>query len=523
MTTFTTEDSDAEWSLVDDKISIISDSWSVVTDSSSTVLGEDSVATREEDTCAPLDPVSPTLPVIEEGECFGDLEHCITRGRGGKKSLKHSLVKRCPTTPYRMEMIDDRVEVTNRPSTDKDGMRPKTAVDDVLPELLVMSVGEASLGRLKRWEEVVELFRHLEENGDAVRVAIPSSRGCNDRGRYSDPPLDSDSYVVRANGFVPSSQFQHPRHQYRSSNSSWRGEKVYHWHRKRWAVLYEINSPSDIAEEHKPLRATLRATPGTTSLLSRRAFSPGVAGACGSLSQGVRAAQNAVVNEAVDLVFGRPVLVTYASIAGKIHDTTHERVQLTKAQEYKPRYYNSEIVIPDENGSRAKRARIHVAVEGTEAYCDRVEISARLTLNPRVWVSLGVFAGCRDGHTEQAIYLGDCPAAQKHSEAVSCIALRFRALSWHNKPMLRVGAYGVESEACKNQRKTVAVSNGDAIFENGVQYTLHRYKNREDGRDSTWRRYAIKGPSENCWNYGDKNLKSKRRTAIKSEIRDAVN
>lgn len=299
---------------------------------------------------------------------------------------------------------------------------------------------------------------------------------------------------------------------------------MYHWSRKRWAVLYEINSPSNIAEEHQPLRATLRATPGTSALLSRRAFSPGVAGACGSLSQGVRAAQNAVVNEAVDLVFGRPVLVTYASIAGKIHDTTYERVQLAKAQDYKPRYYNSEIVIPEENDSRAKRTRIHVAVEGTEAYCDRVEISARLTLNPRVWVSLGVFAGCRDGHTENTIYLGDCPAAQKHSGAISCIALRFRALSWHNKPMLRVGAYGVESEVSKNQRKAVAVSNGDAIFENGVQYTLHRHSNREDGRDSIWRRYAIKeGPSDHCWNYGDKNLKSKRRTAIKSAIRDAVN
>jgi hypothetical protein len=221
--------------------------------------------------------------------------------------------------------------------------------------------------------------------------------------------------------------------------------------------------------------------------------------------ENVCAAQRAVAEEAIDLVFGRSVSVTYASLAGKIHDTALEVCR------------DDELGMKTSRYNRRATRRKHMALERTEAYCDRVEISARLSSNPREWVSLGVFEGCRDGHTEKPIFLGDCGTGG----AVHCIALRFRAVSWHNRPYLRVGAYGFDDRAKKKSQKIV--HKGEADLQAGVEYVLHYSKNRDDGNDGFRRKYGVKQGKSYRWSFQEpKDNKARKRSQLKSAIDDAL-
>lgn len=447
--------------------------------------------------------------------------------RVGKKALKHSLVKRCcpweygsPASGWRS---DDCIEVTRR-GKDEYGLCPKTPIDDMLPELLTNWC--ATLGRANRWKDVKGLFDQLEQEGTAVRVTVPvDERDMYMRftkGRYCEPPSDSTRYVVKSNDTYKDTSRRYG-HIYAMKNR-WSGQEVYCWQRGRWRVWYELTSEPPAEIEEAPLRATLHAPPGTSTLdgRARRAFSPGVALTCGAASttSHVVSAERAVVERAVDLVFGLPVSVTHASIAGKIHKTRSETLFMSKAEDYPPRYYNSTIVVPDD--VQRKQKWCNIAVEGTDAYCDRVEISARLVGSPRTWIVLGTFAGCKDGHTEKAIYLGDCHAASG-TGAVLCIALRFRAVSWHNKPLLRVGAYGHDDKPLTNDKAREKVfPSDDTGFEDGVEYTLYCAKHRHDGNDALFRQYAKK-EGRSChkedWPRRSKEMK---RAKQRADIKDAL-
>jgi hypothetical protein len=179
---------------------------------------------------------------------------------------------------------------------------------------------------------------------------------------------------------------------------------------------------------------------------------------------------------------------------------------LERTEEYIPRYFGK---------SRTLIKRM--ALERTEEYCDRVEISAQLSSNPTEWISLGVFEGCRDGYTEKPVFLGHCEAGG----AVHCTALRFRAVSCHNHPYLRVGAYGFNGGARTKTQKIV--HNEEADLEDGVEYVLHYSKNRGDGNDGIRRKYGIKhGNSSRAYARKPKieHRNKYKRSQIKSAIED---
>ena len=372
-----------------------------------------------------------------------------------KRSIKHSLIKRDPVCAASMDFPrqkDEYIEVVKRPSSkDEAGscVVSKTAVDDLLTELMDAGNSSATLGRDKRWKRVHDLFDRLENEGNAVRCPAPNSSSRRytykpRHYRFEGPPHEIIRYSVKPNGtYRRKSSNNHEMNR----NCIPHAHAVHHRQNGRWKVWYELSSEPPLhiqrLEGITPLRGSLRSPPGSAPLRggARNAFSPGVATICGAGSSQfhVSSAQQAVAENAVELFFSRTVAVSHASIAGKIHDTQLESL---------PRS-NAPLSVAPGTSRRMKR-HCHVAIEGTDAYCDRVEISARLPSAPKAWIVIGIFDGCqgnfdgcRDGHTETLISLTNCDAASRNG-AVHCIALRFQAVSWHNRPMLRVGAYGHE-------------------------------------------------------------------------------
>ena len=477
---------------------------------------------------APVSTASVLQPVKEAHDEDDDEDTDISdmfkrKARVGKKALKHSLVKRisrhhgfltytqqnyfAPVATY----YDDYIEVVRR-GKGEDGLSLKTPIDDLLPELLTCNGGV--LGRAQRWADAKQLLECLENEGNAVRIADHRQ----DHARYSGLPQDSVRFVVKANGSFNTTV------QNKAKASIWNPyTSVLRWQCGRWRVWYELTSepPSEIKQP--PLRAVLRASPGNGRLdgSARRAFSPGVAGTCGAAStlSSLPATEKAVVNKEVDLIFGRPVAVTHASIAGKIHATKIETMDAEEDKDCLGWYQQGRW------HQLHRKKNFHVALDGTEAYCTRVEISARLTANPKIWVTLGTFDGCRDGHTEKAIFLGDCHAASGNNSEVHCIALRFRAMSWHKQPLLRVGAYGhhVDDQKTKDNRNKSILSDNDACagFEDGVEYIVYSSEHRDDGTDAVRRRYAIK--EGKYFKYHDpRRSQERKRSQIRADIKHDV-
>lgn len=280
---------------------------------------------------------------------------------------------------------------------------------------------------------------------------------------------------------------------------------------------YEISSepPLDVQRLGlTPLSGSLRTPPGTALFegCARRAFSPGVASSCGAASTqsfGL-SAQRTVAENTIELFFGRRVAVSHASIAGKIHDTELNFLRHTKANNYGSRFNKPHVVAPG-TGKRFKK-HCHVA---------RVEISARLAADPKQWLVLGTYDGCQNGHNERLISLANCVAAARDG-AVRCIAPRFRAISWHNKPMIRVGAYGHETDNNSKKVRT-STSHNSAAFEDGVEYVLHRSTRRNDGSDAARRRYAFKGKSvKDSWGWEEHGSRAARRRNFRADVKEAL-
>jgi len=465
-------------------------------------------------TASVLQPLKEAHDEDDDDDEDADISDIFKRkARVGKKALKHSLVKRISRDHGRVgcgvAAYDDYIEVVRR-GKGEHGSSFKTPIDDLLPELLTCSGGV--LGHAQRWADAKQLLECLENEGTAVRIATRSYHN----GRYSGLPQDSVHFVVKANGSF------NTRVQNKAKASIWNSyTSVLRWQCGRWSVWYELTSEPPLEIKHSPLRAVLRAPPGNGRLdgSARRAFSPGVAGACGAAStlSSLPATEKAVVNREVDLIFGHPVAVTHASIAGKIHATKFETMDAEEDKDCIGWYQQGRW------HQHRESKGFHVALDGTEAYCTRVEISARLTANPKIWVTLGTFDGCRDGHTEKAIFLGDCHAASGNNSEVHCIALRFRAVSWHKQPLLRVGAYGhnVDDQQRKDTRKKSILSDNDgcAGFEDGVEYIVYSSEHRDDGTDAVRRRYAIK--EGKYFKYHDpRQSQERKRSHIRADIKD---
>jgi len=467
-------------------------------------------------------------------------EKCAHSNTDSKRSLRHSLIKRDPVCSASMDFSrqrDEYIEVIRRPSSkDEAGscIVSKTAVDDLITELMDAGNSLATLGRDKRWKRVQDIFDRLENEGNAVRCPAPNSSSRRytykpRHYRFVGPPHEMVRYSVKPNGTYRRKSSTNATHYYHGH-----GHAVHRRHNGRWKVWYELSSEPPLHIQRlqgiTPLRGSLRAPPGSAPLRggARKAFSPGVATICGAGSSqfNVSSTQQAVAENAVELFFGRTVAVSHASIAGKIHDTETESLRRSKGDDYGPRRNEPLVVAPGTSGKMKRRC--HVAIEGTDAYCDRVEISARLPSAPKVWIVLGIFDGCRDGHTETPISLTNCDVASRNG-AVHCIALRFRAASWHNRPMLRVGAYGYEiddDDAAVKKKKSVAasISHDSTAFEDGVEYILHRWTRHEDGSDALRRRYAFKGNSLGMrWDgWEDRDSRAARRRNFRYDVKEAL-
>lgn len=504
-----------DWTVVNSLGDSTSDDWSILTSNENTskdeTLETPSFIANEHQVVS----VVPTTNEMsstdnEEPNDDSSAEPIQKRVRNGKRACKHSLVRRAESM-YAFDSIGcqcswyygDFIEVVSRP-LNENGRVPKTALDDVLPELVDDSTG-ATLGRSKRWAYIKTLLDQLEKDGIATCITggkhiSGMPHGMCRYGRYSSAPHELVHIVVKPNGsYDPRTRIG------RYDRKTFDGSTVYHKHRGNYQVFYALNVERPPGVNAPPIRGSLRSLQSDDHG-SRRAYTPGVATCCGASRSATRisAVQNAFAPKTVDLVFGRKVSVAFASIAGKIHNTTLETYEETT----KSRHYPS---------GKIKRWR-HVALEGTDSYCTRIEISARLALNPRIWVRLGSFDACQDGHTEIPIYLGDCDAALTDG-TVECLSLRFRALSWHRRPLLRVGAYGRDENASSFTAKDKGAV-GD-----GVEYVLHQSLVRETDQDISFqRKYGIKcGRS-----YGDggwtspKHKKAHKRSELRASMKEAL-
>jgi hypothetical protein len=143
---------------------------------------------------------------IEDGDEFNsdlylhDLQ-CRRKPRYGKRQLKHSLVRRSVYYMYSfggLSRNDDQIEVISRP-VDERGYSDKTAIDELLPELLVRPW--AVLHRKRRWQEVNTLLDQLVDEGAAERVAVNRILTSFYRfGHCSAAPHHVVRYIVQPNG-----------------------------------------------------------------------------------------------------------------------------------------------------------------------------------------------------------------------------------------------------------------------------------------------------------------------------------
>eukprot|EP00568_Trieres_chinensis_P010294 CAMPEP_0183295960 /NCGR_PEP_ID=MMETSP0160_2-20130417/3714_1 /TAXON_ID=2839 ORGANISM="Odontella Sinensis, Strain Grunow 1884" /NCGR_SAMPLE_ID=MMETSP0160_2 /ASSEMBLY_ACC=CAM_ASM_000250 /LENGTH=549 /DNA_ID=CAMNT_0025457511 /DNA_START=31 /DNA_END=1680 /DNA_ORIENTATION=- len=448
-----------------------------------------------------------------------DIDAPVDRyARAGKRSLKHSLVKRWPQTSMYLDWprhTDEYIEVVSR--TKKGfGLVSKTVLDDNLPELIRRST--ATLGCAGRWKSVIDLLDSLEADGKAIRQALNEpTRFINPRFHQCESmPHEKIKYSVKSNGTINQSTRQKKTGEFnqiimRHCNES-----------SKWKVWYGLSLEQPPVGD-LPLHGSLRAPAGMAPLRggARKAFTPGVAPSCGAAATHlhVASAKRAVVGGTVDLVFGRNVAVTHASLAGKIHDTSLEALRVSK---FHSRGWDLDV---DDSfkpllAEGALCRLCLVGIEGTDAYCTRVQISARISLGPtRRWVDLGVFDACKDGHNEVAIPLGGCVAASPDG-AVRCVALRFRAVSWRNKPLLRVGAYGqdLDCEVQGKKGKQPKHSEGSG-FDDGVEYILHRAAKHQCDLGHQ-RRYALKGRSCKIDAYDDHTPRAARRSQLRKDIKE---
>lgn len=376
----------------------------------------------------------------EEKEDDGIHEESGRRWR--KQLVKGGLVKRWIYENIRQEPNSLTVL---RPK--RDGLMAMTAIDEQLPELLTRE--SATLNKKKRWEAVRELFHELELAGIATpALAVKPPYG---RGDMS-PPLECERFIVQATKWVA---LQSNKVRHRLEVLAARDAVVSRYDKQGVVPWYALDSqmPAKVtAERNKrhgtqrcyfdPMRGSLRAPSrrGALSKREARAFTPGVAIASGApaMTNNVRAAANGVVNYSVELAFGRAVFLTFVSVAGKIHDT--EQVEVDQEKDSKLRYRNKQIV------STRKRYTSYcwVAIQGTDAYVERVELFVRLA-STGAWLGLGEHQASSNGRDEVAISLASAGCATLRSDGIfgiECTAVRFRALSWYRSPALRVGAYG---------------------------------------------------------------------------------
>ena len=472
----------------------------------------------------------------DENHDFDDFEP--TRRHRARHSS--TLVRRCGGSIS----SNDEIEVLRRGFVEG-GLRPCTPLDRLVPELLRRPT--ATLGRRQRWVHLAELLERLEREGLCWRTK-PAERAF-ERGRDGRGPLDIVRYAVKADEWLRAdvaadAHLDAARARRRSRHGG--GSRVYRvgkggkcllWYELACKLpLFQATRVAAAAaaagtrkQQPVPLRGVLKAPPKLAPLTKkqRRAFAPGVAARCGAATTAcdARLARSAVVRGAVELDFGRRVLVTHASIAGQIHET-HSRAVV---------HDRDGLVVPRSAGASPG----WVAIEGTEAYVTRFELSARLAANCGEWTCIGEFTGCCDnGRDECAVALDACAAAMTRKDGVSgleCTALRFRAVHFHGaSPMLRVGAYGLEALSDATNKKK-AQTLADATDHDGggdetvvVEYLLrllpkprHDRDGTDDGSVRLRRTWAVKGRREHGFSpyYSTKETKAVKRKTFRRQLR----
>lgn len=410
-----------------------------------------------------------------------------TRRRWRKQLVKGGLVKRMVHAYYEQE---PNYLTVLRPK--RDGLMATTAIDEQLPELLTRE--SATLNKKKRWEAVRELFYELELAGIATSAQVPKPP--YGRGGAT-PPLECERFIVHATKWVA---FQSSKLQHWQQRLAERDAVVSRYVKQGLVPWYALDSqmPTNVTVERnkrsnthrhyfEAIRGVLRALPrrGALSKREARAFTPGVATSSGApaMARNVRAAANGVVNESVELAFGRTVFLTFVSIAGKIHNI--EKVEINRDEESMLRHRNNQIV------SARKKFRNYcwVATEGSEAYVERFRLSVRLA-STGDWLGLGEHRGSSNCWDEVAISLASAECATVRADdifGIECTAVRFHALSWFHSPSFRVGAYGGDLSK-ERPRMCATVTPKVENHHDVVTYDLYWTRFSEDDDDENQRR-----------------------------------
>lgn len=453
----TVSDDDAWWCRDDGEFVSLCKSWKAV------------VADGEWDLRAPE--LVPTCPVkrkvVKTVACDDDeLVDATKARRNGKKTVKTGLM-------FRREDRDGAkigVAVRSR----QGDVVATTDIDEMMPELLMFS--EATLDRGQRWVSVRAKLDELVERGVATQLGEWTSTSSEVVTRYA----------IQASGHAKLGRKPVTR-------AAERRRQVLRYVKGKLVLWYTLGGDPPalvVAARAKhgdaffqPLRGALRAPPkrGPLTRKERRAFAPSVAAATGATSQivDVRAAANGVALGAVELDFGKPVFVTVVVLSGKIHDTVDVTDDEDDSDDVKPtpRFRNGVLL-----NKRHVKTRF-AALEGTDAFCARVNISARVGND---WVGLGEVPGPTSGHTEMAVPIGD--TWRNGVTGIFCTALRFKPVAWQRAPALRVGAFGEQSRL-NRKGKAQADDDDDVIYEvtvpkeqgdddRGRASILHRYSRR---------------------------------------------
>ena len=438
----------------------------------------------------------------------------------GKALVKGGLVERYPS--WCSEEDGDGIEVKCRP--ERDGLVATTAVDDLVPELLgSQRRNAATLNKRQRWSKVWDLLEALVAEGTATVVQVPEPLR---RGNYTCAPQTVYRYAVKATSFLPrmeSSTQKSTKDRQRQS----RERTVYRYVKQQLIPWYEMTTdvPQVIlaardkhteSNEKPPfdaLTGILRAPPKRRPLTKkeRRAFAPSVSKSVPN----VRAALNGVVDRAVELYFGRRVFVTYVAISGKIHDTV--QVDAEDEDDDKPRRYRDGQVV----GEQQKR-KVWLGLDGTDAYCLRISIEARLSAD---WLPLGEYVGPASGRDEILHSLADSVHATLRDGVfgVYCTGLRFRGIEYHRSPALRVGAFGADLNPRRSTMSTSFTTKEDDD-DDIVVYQLSTAKQDQDEERATLlKKFALKPrrTSGAYWDYPKCPRMAKRKLFAK-EITDAT-
>lgn len=411
--------------------------------------------------------VAPKGKIVKAAPCDDEERDDATKTRrNGKKAVKAGLMAR------REDRDGAKIGVVGRAR--QGDVVATTEIDDMMPELLMFS--EATLDRGQRWVKVRAKLDELVEQGVATQLGEWTSTASEVVTRYA----------IQASGHAKMSRKP-------MSAAADRRRRVMRRVKGKLVQWYTLGGEPPalvVAARAKqgdacfqPLRGALRAPPKRTALTrkERRAFAPSVAAATGASStiRDVRAAVNGVALGAVELDFGMPVFVTFVVLSGKIHDT----VEISDDEDDDdvkptPQFRNGVLL-----NKRPVKIR-HAALEGTDAYCSSVNLSARVGND---WVNLGEVPGpVRGGHTEVAVPIGD--TLRGGVAGILCTALRFKPVSWHRAPALRVGAFGEPAQSRQNRKgKAKADDDDDVIYE---VITPREQGDDDRGRASILHRYA---------------------------------